>query len=251
MSTDGQFRYPSELTTNNSCEKGTVEFLVLNGGYLGIILFLVLTGCGLPIPEEVPIILAGVLSAQGRMEPELAFAACWFGALLGDSVMYALGYHFGHGLLAKHPKLGKFLGAEREEYFEQAILRHGFKVMLLARFMVGIRGPVYLSAGVVRIPFRKFLLWDFACATLVVGTFFSLSYFYGKQITNLVRDAELTLTLVVIALGVIAGVWWLRRRRQHLLDKAIDLNAEKGPLTSQTPEQQPLKTKQKSDGKTI
>jgi len=195
--------------------------LQYGGGYLGIILFLVLTGCGLPIPEEVPIVLAGVLSSQGRLEPEWAFAACLFGALLGDSVMYAIGYHFGHGLLASHPKLGKFVGAQREEYFEQSILRHGFKVMLLARFMVGVRGPVYLAAGVVRMPFRIFLLWDLICATLVVGSFFSLSYFYGEQIAGMVRDAEMTLTLVVLGVAAIVSLWWMRRRRQRMLDTAI------------------------------
>jgi len=206
-----------------------VDFL-LQFGYLGIIVFLVLTGCGMPIPEEVAVIFAGVVSSQGHLQPELAVAACLFGALLGDCIMYAIGYHFGHSLMAKHPKLGKFVGAEREAYFEQAILRHGFKVMLLARFMVGVRGPVYLAAGVVRMPFRKFLLWDLFCASLVVGTFFSLSYFYGKQITELVRDIELTFTLAVCALGVIAGVWWIRRRRQRLLEEAIDRHAEDGPL---------------------
>ncbi len=222
-----------------------MDFL-LQFGYLGIIIFLVLTGCGLPIPEEVAVIFAGVVSSQGHLDPKLAAAACLFGALLGDSLMYAIGYHFGHNLMALHPKLGKFVGAEREEYFEQAILRHGFKVMLLARFMVGVRGPVYLAAGVVRMPFRRFLLWDLICATLVVGTFFSLSYFYGKQITGLVRDAELTLTLVVCALGVIAGVWWMRRRRQQLLDEAIDLHAEEGPLAkivADSKDPQPVESK--------
>jgi len=203
-----------------------VDFLLQNGGYLGIILFLVLTGCGLPIPEEVPIVLAGIFSSQGRMEPEWAFAACLFGALLGDSVMYAIGYHFGHGLVAAHPKLGKLLGAQREAYFEQAILRHGFKIMLLARFMVGIRGPVYLAAGVVRMPFRRFLLWDLVCATLVVGTFFGLSYTYGEQITDLIRDAEMKLTLVALAVIGVAVLWWMRRRRQKLLDEAIEHQAE-------------------------
>lgn len=203
-----------------------MEFLLENGGYLGIIIFLVLTGCGLPIPEEVPIVLAGIFSAQGRLEPEWAFAACLFGALLGDSVMYAIGYHFGHGLVAAHPKFGKFLGAQREAYFEQAIQRHGFKVMLLARFLVGVRGPVYLAAGVVRMPFRRFLLWDLICATLVVGTFFGLSYSYGEHITRLLRDAEMKLTLIVLAIIGFAFLWWMRRRRQQLLDKAMLHRAE-------------------------
>ncbi|NOY41652.1 MAG: DedA family protein [Planctomycetes bacterium] len=198
-----------------------MEFLLENGGYLGIIVFLVLTGCGLPIPEEVPIVLAGIFSSQGRLVPEWAFAACLFGALLGDSLMYAIGYHFGHGLVAAHPKFGKFVGAQREAYFEQAIQRHGFKVMLLARFLVGVRGPVYLAAGVVRMPFKRFLLWDLICATLVVGTFFGLSYSYGEHITRLLRDAEMKLTLIVLAIIGFVFLWWMRRRRQQMLDKAM------------------------------
>ena len=199
-----------------------MEFLFHSGGYFGIILFLILTGCGLPIPEEVPIILAGVFSSQGQLQPEWAYAACLIGALLGDSIMYAIGYHFGHGLLAQHPKIGKVIGAKREAHFEQAILRHGFKVMLLARFMVGVRGPVYLAAGVVRMPFRRFLLWDLICATLVVSVFFWLSFAYGEEITNLLRDAEMTLTLVLLLLAGVLALWWIRRRRQRMLDAALD-----------------------------
>jgi len=186
----------------------------------------------MPIPEEVAIIFAGVVSSQGHLEPKFAIAACLFGALLGDSIMYAIGYHFGHGLMAKHPKLGKFVGAQREQDFEKAILRHGFKVMLLARFMVGVRGPVYLAAGVMRMPFRVFLLWDLVCATLVVGAFFGLSYFYGNQITELLRDAEVLFTLIVAAAAVVGAGWWMRKQRRRLLQEASDQGAEQGPLTA-------------------
>ena len=212
------------------------DFFLDNFGYLGIVIFLVLTGCGLPIPEEFPIVLAGVLSSQHKLVAEWAFAACLFGALLGDSVMYAIGYHFGHGLLAEHPKFAKFLGAQREEFFEQAIQRHSFKVMLLARFMVGVRGPVYLAAGVVRMPFRRFILCDLICATLVVGTFFGLSYFYGEKITELVMDAEKTFTLILLAVAGVVFLWWMRRRRQRLVDEMMRQQAvDQEPVSSDSP----------------
>ena len=205
------------------------DLIGMPGSYLGIILFLVLTGCGLPIPEEVPIVLAGVLSAKGQLVPEWAFAACLIGALLGDSLMYLIGYHFGHNLLREHPKFAKFLRADRENRFEEAIERHGFKVMLLSRFMVGVRGPVYLAAGVIRMPFRAFLLFDFLCATLVVGTFFSLSYTYGEHIAKMVRNIELTLTMVILVILGLAGLWLYRKHRLKALARPLASKQDQEP----------------------
>jgi membrane protein DedA with SNARE-associated domain len=198
-----------------------VYSLIEHGGYLGIVLFLVLTGCGLPIPEEVPIVLAGVLSSQGHFDPWLAFAACVVGALLGDSAMYWIGYHFGPGLVNRHPLLSRWLGATRHETFDEAVTRHMFKVMALARFMVGVRGPVYLSAGIVRAPFRRFILSDLVCATVVVGTFFWSAYLFGDQIAKLVKDAEWALTLVVALAILIGALGWFRKNKQPIIDETV------------------------------
>jgi membrane protein DedA with SNARE-associated domain len=192
------------------------------GSYLGIFALMVLTGCGLPVPEEVFIIGAGILSAQGDLRPEIAFASCLLGALVGDAAMYSIGRRFGHNLIYLHPKFARFVGAEREEFFERAILRHGFKVLLLARFMVGVRGPVYLAAGVVRMPFLRFLVWDLICATLVVGSFFLLAYNFGDDIARLLRDAEVMLTVVVLAILAVVAFIALRRHRRQLLEKVIE-----------------------------
>lgn len=202
------------------------DWILQSGSYLGIFLFMVLTGCGLPLPEEVAIVFAGVRSAHGEMATPAAFLACLAGALIGDAAMYGIGRKFGRSLMRRKPKLAKLLHADREEYFEQAILRHGFKVLLIARFMVGVRGPVYLAAGVVRMPFRRFLLWDLVCASVVVSAFFAISYYLGAYldratIGRLVRDTEMLIT--VIALTVAAGVAFiaLRRRRRRLLEQVL------------------------------
>jgi membrane protein DedA with SNARE-associated domain len=205
-----------------------MDGLLQSGSYVGIFAFMVLTGCGLPLPEEVAIVFAGVRSAQGELLAPAAFAACLFGALVGDAVMYGIGRRFGHSLAGRHPKLAKLLHADREEHFEQAIRRHGFKVLLVSRFMVGVRGPVYLAAGAVRMPFRKFLLWDLVCATLVVSAFFAISVGLGnvldrESIARLVRETELLITaIVLIAVGVAAYIA-LRRHRRKLLKEVLDV----------------------------
>ncbi|MEX0938131.1 MAG: DedA family protein [Pirellulales bacterium] len=191
------------------------ETLLQHGSYLGIVLFLILTGCGLPVPEEVPIVMAGVLSAQGDMHVWLAFFSCLAGALIGDCVVYGIGYHFGHNLLKRHPRFARFLHAEREAKFEQMIQAHGLKVLFVARFMVGVRSPVYLSAGILRVSFRWFLLTDLLCATLVVSLFFGIAYRFGHQIGNWIRNAEIgfTVTAVIAAVVGLAIYYWRARRR--------------------------------------
>ncbi len=184
--------------------------------YLGIIMILVFTGCGLPIPEEVPIIAAGIASSVGTLNPWWAFLSCVVGAVAGDSVLYAIGYHFGHSLVYRHPRFAHLLHAEREAKIEQMIRKHEVKVLFLSRFMVGVRAPVYLAAGILRIPFLRFLIIDVVCATTVVGLFFGLSYAYGDRLTRLIRQSEIGLTVVIVAAAVAVTAYFFWRRRRKL-----------------------------------
>jgi membrane protein DedA with SNARE-associated domain len=204
------------MARDTGLSTGMLAALFHPSSYLGIVVFLVLTGCGMPIPEEVAIVVAGVLSAEGKLIPWAALAASLVGAILGDSVMYAIGYHWGRSLLNAHPRLAKLLHAESEPRFEEAIERHALKVMLLSRFMVGIRGPVYLSAGVVRMPFRRFLLYDSICASLVVCVFFLLSYLFGEDVIRWIRDAEITVTIAAVVVIAIISVYLYRRSRKTI-----------------------------------
>ncbi|MHB1033363.1 MAG: DedA family protein [Pirellulales bacterium] len=191
-----------------------LDILLAHGSYIGIIVILLLTGMGLPIPEEIPIIAAGVLSSYGQLKPGLALASCLIGALLGDCLLYAIGYHFGHNLLKDHPWCARFLRPEREEQVEQLIRQHGLKVLFLARFLVGIRAPVYVAAGVLRVSFRRFFLVDCFCAAAVIGLFFGLSYAYGQQIAKRIRDVELAFTVAIVLVVLAAVIYFYRRHRR-------------------------------------
>ncbi len=194
------------------------ELLLTHGSYLAIIVVLILTGSGLPVPEEVPIIAAGILSSHGQLHPWLALASCLFGALAGDCVMYWIGYHFGRSVVREHPWWAHFVKPQREAQIEQMLEKHGLKVFFLARFLVGLRSPVYLSAGIMRVPFRRFLLIDLLCATTVIGLFFSLSYKYGTTITRLIRRVEILLTVVVVVTVVVAAIYCWHRHRRRLAE---------------------------------
>ena len=191
------------------------------GSYLGIVLFLTLTGIGLPVPEEVPIVAAGVASRAGGLHWYYALPACLIGALLGDSLMYSIGYFFGAKVLKEHPWWSGFLTAEREKTIEDLIHKHGIKAFFVARFLVGLRSPFYLTAGILRVKYRWFLFADFICASIVISGFFGLSYAFGDRIEALIGHAETGLTLAVVAATVmaVAAFFLFRKRRMRLLDQ--------------------------------
>jgi membrane-associated protein len=195
--------------------------LLARGSYLGIILFLALTGIGLPVPEEVPIVAAGVASRQGVLQWYYALPACLLGALLGDSLMYFIGRSFGATVLRNHPWWSGFLTQERERTIEKLIKEHGIKAFFVARFLVGLRSPFYLTAGILKVPYRWFLLADAICATVVIGGFFGLSYAFGDSIGAVIRSAEKWITVAAVAAAVLAvtAFFLFRRRRLRLLDQ--------------------------------
>ena len=103
---------------------------------------------------------------------------------------------------------------------ETLIEKNGLKVFLLARFLVGVRSPIYLAAGVLRIPYRRFLLVDATCATLVVGTVFWLSYFCGDWIGPLFHESQIVATLFVFAViaGLAVHVGWNTYRQRYVTE---------------------------------
>ncbi|REJ66733.1 MAG: DedA family protein [Planctomycetota bacterium] len=222
----------------------SIEALALSAplyGYFGILLVLVLTGAGLPIPEEIPIVAAGVLSAHGTLDPVWAFGVCLLGALLGDAVVYSIGRYLGHDFFKRHPHLAKFVHEDREQQMEQLIKKHGLRIFFAARFMVGVRAPIYLAAGVLRVPWRRFLAVDFVSATIVVSTVFWLSYRFGETIGSFFRSSQYVVTGAVVLAAIIAGIWYFRRcppappADQENGDDTTDADAADALLTDEAP----------------
>ena len=186
-------------------------------------LFLTLTGIGLPVPEEVPIIAAGVASRAQALQWYYALPACLVGALLGDSLMYGIGRFFGARILKDHPWWSGFLTPERERTIEELLKKHGIKAFFVARFLVGLRSPFYLTAGILKVKYRWFLLADLICATVVIGGFFGLAYLFGDRITGMVQSAERGFTAVAITFALVTtaviAFFSFRQRRIRMLDQ--------------------------------
>jgi membrane protein DedA with SNARE-associated domain len=174
------------------------ELLVAHLGYLGIALILVLGGLGLPIPEEAPIILAAVLSRNGRMLVPLAFSTCLAGVLLGDFVVYFLGYYHGEKVLSL-PVTRRLLTRAREAQIKGYFHRHGFKILVFGRFAVGFRTAAYLTAGILQLPPLKLFLTDLVAASLSTLLMFGLGYAFAQQIQSGIKEVQQVLTVTLAA----------------------------------------------------
>ena len=181
--------------------------LILQFGYFGIFFVLVLGGLGLPVPEEAPIIVAAILSRKGTMHWAPALASCFAGVLVGDFVVYFLGYFYGEKVLS-FPLTRKFLTKARESQIKGYFHRHGIKILILGRFAVGFRTAAYLTAGILRLPMLKLFLTDLCAATISTLLMFGLGYAFASKVEEGFREAKHYLTPVI---GLLIASWLLHR----------------------------------------
>jgi len=183
------------------------EQLVEQLGYFGIAVTLILGGLGVPIPEEAPVLLAAILTRNGKLSGPIAFSTCLAGVIIGDFIVYFLGYYFGERVLS-HWLTRRLLTRAREAQIKGYFHRHGFKILVLGRFAVGFRTAAYLTAGILKLPPLKLLLTDLVAALLSTSLMFLLGYLFAHQIERGIHDFQ-QWAAVCIAAGVVG--WLLYR----------------------------------------
>lgn len=196
-----------------------VDQLIASSPYLGIFLTLCLAGLGVPIPEEIPIVTAGVLAHQGVVHWWLALPICLAGVLAGDLALYGIGRHWGERALAR-PLVRRVLDPARRDRMETAYRTRGALIVFGARHVAGIRGAAFLTAGIVRLPLWKFLLADGAAAAYGVPLSFTLAYLFSAHVHQLLAEIH-RVERWLAALAILAAAAWigvtLRRRGRRVL----------------------------------
>lgn len=138
-------------------------------GYSGIFLLMAMESATLPIPSEVVLPLAGFLVYERHLEFWTAVTAATLGSLLGTTVDYGIGYHFGRRAILKY---GRFIRLSEKHLSssETWFARHGDSAALLARFVPLLRTVIAFPAGIAKMRVSKFLvfstvgilIWDIA-----------------------------------------------------------------------------------------
>src|SRR6185437_10165507 len=178
-------------------------------GYWTVAVVLLLENAGVPVPGETVLLLAGFLTfSQHHFRLPWVIAVGVAAATFGDNTCYGIGYYGGRPLLEKYRRFfhisAQFI-AQGERLFE----KHGPVTVFFARFVFGMRiitGPL---AGVLRMHWKKFVLFNFLGAAAWVTAVACAGYLFGRQWQSLVRwvgDVDVVIGILV-ALIVVAVIW--------------------------------------------
>lgn len=194
--------------------------MVSRFGYLGVTGIVFIESFGVPAPGETSIIAGSVLAGSGRLNIFIVALAAFFAAVGGDSIGYVIGRTGGRSLLLR---FGKYVGLNERRLtrVEGFMARRGTVMVVIARFIEGLRQLNGVVAGVTRMPFGKFLVCNAIGAALWVGVWSSAGYFAGNHLGAIEAAIHRyqNLALVAVAVLLVAYVWHrVRRRRAERLE---------------------------------
>jgi membrane protein DedA with SNARE-associated domain len=194
---------------------GEVQPYIADYGYLAVSGGILLEDFGLPTPGETLLIAGAIAAAHGTLSITWLLLFAWIGAVVGDSIGWAIGNYGGHHLAVRY---GHRVGitSAKLQHVERVFDRYGDVVIVFARFVVLLRQLNGIVAGTLEMPWPRFLLFNAIGAALWVGWWGLLSYWLGQRVLDFIRGiGRIEPVLFAVAGVVIAGValriWWRRR----------------------------------------
>ncbi len=202
----------------------------VTGGFLSYALvFGVLLACGLgvPLPEDIALISGGLLVYAGKAHLPLMMVTGYLGIIVGDSMLFFAGRRIGSKVGAKRGGFfSRIVTPEKRARVELLFKKHGEKIIMLARFLPGVRSVTYFTAGSVGMKYSHFVFFDSVAALASAPIFVFLGFRFGGQIDSLVQQIRKGQrgVLITLAILVIAGFFilrWRSRREKKLDEEAL------------------------------
>jgi membrane protein DedA with SNARE-associated domain len=192
----------------------TLTDLFARYGYWVVFFGVMLENGGLPLPGETVLLVAGFLAYQGELRLLWAIGIAIAGATLGDSLGYTLGRFGGTAFFERYVKHFKFL-ARRFEDSRSLFLKHGHWAVFTGRFITGLRvfaGPL---AGLFKMPYPQFFLFNFTGAVVWATAIGCVGFLFGDSWDNLshfIKDFHRATLALVAVLALVGLIAYLRRR---------------------------------------
>ena len=184
-------------------------------GYFGIGGIVFIESFGVPAPGETAIIAAAAYAGRGHFNIFAVAITAFVAAVIGDSIGYWIGRRGGRPLVHRFGRYVR-LTPERLDKVEGFMTRQGPKIVVVARFVEGLRQFNGIVAGVTGMPFPEFLAWNATGAALWVGLWSTAGYLAGDHIEQIASAiSKYVVVAVIVAVLLLVAYVWRRRRRKR------------------------------------
>lgn len=188
------------------------------GPFIGLLL----CGMGLPVPEDIILVVAGFLAGQNSWPILPPIIVTYIGIMLGDSFIFTVGRNVGHKILRS--KLAqKILSPERLEKSREAFHKYGIWVNFFGRFLPGVRTAIFFTGGTLKYPFYKFFLMDGLAALISAPLFVWLGYWAGQtfsenmeQLQEYIREAKTYMASGILVIFIIVAISFYIKSRKKI-----------------------------------
>jgi membrane protein DedA with SNARE-associated domain len=200
-----------------------LDSLLATYGYLAVFIFVGVESLGVPVPGETMLVTAAIYAGTtGRLSIFWVIVASSAGAIVGDNIGYAIGRTGGYRLLKRYGRYIR-LDENRLRLGQYLFRKQGAKVVFFGRFVSVLRIFAAFLAGVNRMHWRLFLIFN-AAGGIVWSTIYGVAAFLlGKQLLQLSGRVDFVLVIVGVAV-IITVIAFLRRNEARLqaeADKAM------------------------------
>jgi membrane protein DedA with SNARE-associated domain len=221
-----------------------MDILIAQGSLGLIFVVLLAAGLGIPIPEDIPLVAAGVLAYQGAAPFWVALLVCAIGVLLGDTMIFMIARRLGPRAMQRK-FFQRLLPPKRRERIEKLFGRWGGGVIFGARHVAGLRAPVFAFAGMHGMSYKKFIFYDFLGLCVSAPWMLGVGYWFAgntDKIEEYVGGFRNLVIIIACVVGVIIGgkVLWTRWRNKRNAAKGeadgVVAETESSELTERTVE---------------
>ncbi|TXI93372.1 MAG: DedA family protein [Neisseriales bacterium] len=177
-------------------------------GYIAVFLVLIACGFGVPIPEDITLVAGGVICGlAATMDVHLMVTIALLGVIIGDGTMFMLGKLLGPRV-KKVPLLKNVFTEKRYKQMQEKVHKYGNRILFVARFLPGLRAPIFMTAGISRrVSYWKFLVMDGGAALISVPLWVYAGYYFAHDLDDLLHWVRQSETFILSILAFILLVW--------------------------------------------